>query len=405
MAGYDFLPRDVRVVEVARARSGRPAWAATSPTWAPMSSRSKASTVTPCATAARRRSGVLDGVGFLHLRWNRGKRSVGIDLKAPEGADLFRRLAASADVVVEGMRAGCSTASDSASTTCAPATRHWSSARSPASGATGPTIASAPMGRRSTPSQGCRRQPLRPHARGASGQRVHGDRHARHGAPRRPRRARRLGPRPRHRGGRADRGGGRRLGCPLAARRGRHGAQPPVAARAAGVPQQLRASGVLAAAVAVRHRRSARRVLPGVQPEVLASVLRCHRSRRSGRGVRGRRDHGRTDDEVHPALVPIFASRTLAEWMAVFLEHDVPGGPANTLDDLAIDPHFLARDNVYDVDVPVGRRSTSRRPRSRRPARRSRRRSRRPRAGHDGGVPRRSRALRLTARSSVSPPV
>jgi crotonobetainyl-CoA:carnitine CoA-transferase CaiB-like acyl-CoA transferase len=47
-----------------------------------------------------------DGVGFLHLRWNRGKQSIAIDLRAREGADLFRRLAARADVVVDGLKGG-----------------------------------------------------------------------------------------------------------------------------------------------------------------------------------------------------------------------------------------------------------------------------------------------------------
>ena len=38
--------------------------------------------------------------------------------------------------------------------------------------------------------------------------------------------------------------------------------------------------------------------------------------------------------------------------MELFRAHDVPGGPANTVTDLAADPHFLARDNVYEVDLP-----------------------------------------------------
>jgi crotonobetainyl-CoA:carnitine CoA-transferase CaiB-like acyl-CoA transferase len=45
-------------------------------------------------------------LSFLHLRWNRGKRSIVIDLRTPEGADLFRELVMSAEVVIEGMRAG-----------------------------------------------------------------------------------------------------------------------------------------------------------------------------------------------------------------------------------------------------------------------------------------------------------
>ena len=47
-----------------------------------------------------------DGFGFLHLRWNRGKESLGLDLRSAEGQDLFKRLIASADVVVDGLRGG-----------------------------------------------------------------------------------------------------------------------------------------------------------------------------------------------------------------------------------------------------------------------------------------------------------
>src|SRR5438034_4868828 len=39
-------------------------------------------------------------------RWNRGKRSIVVDLRAAAGAALFRDLVARSDAVVEGMRAG-----------------------------------------------------------------------------------------------------------------------------------------------------------------------------------------------------------------------------------------------------------------------------------------------------------
>jgi len=42
----------------------------------------------------------------LFLMWNRGKRSLAIDMRQPEGLDLVRRLAATADVVVESYRPG-----------------------------------------------------------------------------------------------------------------------------------------------------------------------------------------------------------------------------------------------------------------------------------------------------------
>jgi crotonobetainyl-CoA:carnitine CoA-transferase CaiB-like acyl-CoA transferase len=47
-----------------------------------------------------------NGVSFLHLRWNRGKRSVALDLRAPEGVEVFLDLVRRSEVVIEGMRAG-----------------------------------------------------------------------------------------------------------------------------------------------------------------------------------------------------------------------------------------------------------------------------------------------------------
>lgn len=51
-------------------------------------------------------AGSADGPCYMHLRWNRGKESVEIDLQDRAGQADFRRLAAQADVVIEGMRAG-----------------------------------------------------------------------------------------------------------------------------------------------------------------------------------------------------------------------------------------------------------------------------------------------------------
>lgn len=47
-----------------------------------------------------------DGLSLGFARLNAGKQSVGIDLRAPDGRDLVRRLAATVDVVVESFRPG-----------------------------------------------------------------------------------------------------------------------------------------------------------------------------------------------------------------------------------------------------------------------------------------------------------
>jgi crotonobetainyl-CoA:carnitine CoA-transferase CaiB-like acyl-CoA transferase len=48
----------------------------------------------------------LNGESAAFLAMNRNKRSLGLDLKQPAGQDLFRRLAAGADIVVENYRPG-----------------------------------------------------------------------------------------------------------------------------------------------------------------------------------------------------------------------------------------------------------------------------------------------------------
>lgn len=56
--------------------------------------------------AGARAVGDPEGDGFLHLRWNRGKKSVALDLRSGEGRDAFLALVAHCDVVIEGTRSG-----------------------------------------------------------------------------------------------------------------------------------------------------------------------------------------------------------------------------------------------------------------------------------------------------------
>ncbi|NNE72064.1 MAG: CoA transferase [Acidimicrobiales bacterium] len=49
---------------------------------------------------------IIDGVSLLHLHTHRNKRSITLDLKTPEGLQVYKDLVAGADVVVEAMRPG-----------------------------------------------------------------------------------------------------------------------------------------------------------------------------------------------------------------------------------------------------------------------------------------------------------
>ena len=49
---------------------------------------------------------IIEGTSLLHLHVNRGKRSVALDLRKPDGVQIYRDLAKDADVVIEAMRPG-----------------------------------------------------------------------------------------------------------------------------------------------------------------------------------------------------------------------------------------------------------------------------------------------------------
>src|ERR1700694_3664407 len=48
----------------------------------------------------------IDGESSNFVRLNRNKRSVALDLKTPDGKAVFKRLVASADVLIENLRPG-----------------------------------------------------------------------------------------------------------------------------------------------------------------------------------------------------------------------------------------------------------------------------------------------------------
>ena len=49
---------------------------------------------------------IVDGISLLHWHLNRGKRSIVLDLKTPEGVETYLELVRNADAVIEGMRPG-----------------------------------------------------------------------------------------------------------------------------------------------------------------------------------------------------------------------------------------------------------------------------------------------------------
>jgi len=55
-------------------------------------------------------------------------------------------------------------------------------------------------------------------------------------------------------------------------------------------------------------------------------------------------------------LCGIFMTKTQQEWLQFFIEHDVAGGPTNSLVGLLKDPHFLSRDPFVQVKSSAGDR-------------------------------------------------
>jgi len=61
-------------------------------------------------------------------------------------------------------------------------------------------------------------------------------------------------------------------------------------------------------------------------------------------------DHDHGNDVLRRELAVVFATRTRAEWVAFFLEHDVPGAPVYRDGEVHADPHFAARELWIDGD-------------------------------------------------------
>ncbi|MBW2145596.1 MAG: CoA transferase [Deltaproteobacteria bacterium] len=58
-------------------------------------------------------------------------------------------------------------------------------------------------------------------------------------------------------------------------------------------------------------------------------------------------------EEVDRILEEKFLTKTTDEWMELFLQYEIPSGPINTLDKAFSDPHVLSRDMIVEIDHPV----------------------------------------------------
>jgi formyl-CoA transferase len=59
-------------------------------------------------------------------------------------------------------------------------------------------------------------------------------------------------------------------------------------------------------------------------------------------------------DDLIPQLATLFATKTVAEWLAICEQAGVPAGPINTVDKVFADPQVLARQMVMDGKLGTG---------------------------------------------------
>ncbi|MCF7549514.1 CaiB/BaiF CoA-transferase family protein [Pseudonocardia sp. WMMC193] len=294
-----------------------------------------------------------DGPGFLHLRWNRGKRSIELDLRSDAGRAAFLRLAAEADAVVEGTRHGhlerLGLGFD-ALCRVRPQTVLCEVSGTGADGpyrdlATGGLWFDAYAGLRTVDTQ----NPSPPGVMGGSGE------------------------------------------APQAMYAiGAYGALAVLAgvlkARGTGEPVRVQVSSVDVATAWMPDRidaaLNADRTVPrpGWTPDGRLPdwpLLDAYATKDGGAMVFGSHtakfwqhfctavdrpdlleidlatvDEGGDERALHVwrELDALFRTRTRAEWTDLFLAHDIAGGPVNTVADLLEDPHFRARATTYEVD-------------------------------------------------------
>lgn len=288
------------------------------------------------------------GLSFLHLRWNRGKRSIALDLRTEDGIAVFRELVSVSDVVVEGMRPGALERRGVGYATLAELRPSLVFCSLSGFGQTGPYRDLATHGVAYDAYAGLAPPEV-----------------TEHGLPAIPRRYLDVGT---------------QAGALYAA----------MAVLAAVVRARATGRGAyldIAQADAAAAWSAAGRVDPLLsnastgkgEPDLSESVRyqyyataddrtilfqasERHFFERFCRAVR-REDlltgdgaefgeHARGDLALRRELAAIFATRTQEEWIRLFIDADVPGSPVHTAKELLDDPHFRARSEVLEQEHP-----------------------------------------------------
>ena len=350
MAGYNFL-KGVRVVEVAQL--GPSSLGGYLADLGADVIKIEGVDGDPIRTGGAPAVGSSEGPSFLHLRWNRGKRSVGINLKTAEGAALFKKLAEKSDVVIEGMRAGvlerlglgyetlkainprlvfCSISGLGLSGPYRTLGSHG-----PSFDAFGALGSTNPMALTPTEQVEAQITLVGMHAMGL---------YSAMGVLAALVRAKETGEGAMIEVAAADTAAHWKpdaVDVPLNA--GKLHDRPGFAGG-----QQRQAWWPRLFAYKCKDGKGI--MFQGFSPKFWKRFTTAMNRPDLAAAYESDRDVNDIDAEVYPKLKEIFLTRNRDEWMKFFIEHDVPGGAANTVEELATDPHFLARNNVYEVNVP-----------------------------------------------------
>ncbi len=286
----------------------------------------------------------IGGISFLHLRWNRGKRSVALNLRDPAGADVFRDLVGASEVVIEGLRAGALARRSLGPDDLRAVNPALVFCSLSGFGQTGPYRdlathgvaydAYAGLAPPETTDDGFSTIPRRYHDIGTQAGALYAATAV--------------------------------LAAVVRARATGEGAYLDVAQADAAVAWNAGHLDPLLSGAPARRESASMHASVRYQyyatsddRHILFQASERHFFERFCNAV-GRADllraaegaefgeHARGDTELRRQLAALFATRTQAEWVRFFIEADIPGGPVHATSELEADPQFAARANILE---------------------------------------------------------